>query len=77
MDKDIRKRIGECAQFKKYRSIEEYKEDILFCLMYGSWKYSEGRAREIMKEEEGYIKEAFSDKESAWSCMAEIGFHCG
>ena len=78
MTKEDGKRYkNECNEFKDYNSIEEYIQDVVICLMFSSWNYSEERAWDIIKEREDYIKEAYDNKEPANDCCAEVGYHCG
>jgi len=62
-------------------SIEEginaYIEKVVMCLVNSSWRYTEERAREIIKERYDYIEEAYNAKEPADGCCAEVGYHCG
>lgn len=68
----------ECRSFKHYKSINDYKEDVVTCLVYSPWHYSEERARKIVEDERAeYVKTAYAEKEPAYDCCAEVGFHCG
>ena len=64
-------------QFKDYKTLEEYIEDIVTCLIHSSWQYSEERARECREERKIYIEYAFEHKEPPDDCSAEVGYHCG
>ncbi len=69
--------VKECDSFKDYKDINEYIEDVVACLVYSPWGYSEKRAREIVKDRKKYIKEAFENEEAANDCSAEVGYFCG
>ena len=45
----------EGCTFLDYKDIQEYIEDIVVCLVYSSWHYSEERARELCKEGMAWI----------------------
>lgn len=66
-----------CRTFKKYNSIEDYIEDVVACLVYSSWHYTEEQARECIKDRMDYVKEAFLNEEPADACCAEVGFYAG
>lgn len=53
-----RKRLTECARFKDYKSIDEYIEDVVFCLMH-SCRYSEEVARNLVSDEIDEIKKSY------------------
>lgn len=57
--------------------INAYIEEVVVCLVNSSWRYTEERAREIIKERYDYIEEAYKAKEPADDCCAEVGYHCG
>ncbi len=66
-----------CKVFKDYKSFEEYKEDIVLCLIYSSWHYSEKEAAECIRDDIDFVREAFKKKICADSCAAEVGYACG
>ena len=49
-EEEARKFCEERCTFLEYKDIQEYIEDIVVCLVYSSWHYSEERARELCKE---------------------------
>ena len=67
----------ECNEWKDYKSLDDYKKDILVCLVFSSWGYSEDGAMKRIASEENYIKEAFDQKEPANLCSAEVGYVAG
>ena len=56
-----RKRLSECAKFKDYKSIDEYIEDIVFCLI-NSCRYSEEVARSLVKKEMDSVRRGYEVK---------------
>ena len=59
--------VRDCFEWKNYRSKEAFVEDVVKCLMFSSWRYSEDDAREIVdKLRKDYIEEAYRDKEPAY-----------
>ena len=66
-----------CQKFKNYNSLDEYAEDVVICLMYSSWHYSEERARQLVKEDMEYIKKCFDKKTPASICCSDVGYSCG
>jgi len=68
---------AECDKWKGYKKIEDYIEDVVMCLVYSSWKYTEDQARECVKDRKKYVESAFKNKEPANDCCAEIGFYGG
>ena len=67
----------EGCTFLDYKDIQEYIEDIVVCLVYSSWHYSEERARELCKQGMAWIEEFFEQKEAAYHASADIGYCCG
>lgn len=63
--------------WKNYKSIDDYIEDIIVCLVYSSWHYSEEQAREQCEDRRGYIEESFDGKIPANDCAIEVGYCCG
>ena len=66
-----------CEVWKNYKSIEEYKEDVVKCLMYSTWRYTEKQANEIVDERAVWLKHYYKSKTPADVCCAEIGFYGG
>ena len=66
----------ERCTFLEYKDIQEYIEDIVVCLVYSSWHYSEERARELCKEGMAWVEMFFERKEPA-DDAADIGYCCG
>ena len=64
----------ERSTFIDYKNIEEYIEDVAVLLVYSPWRYTEELALQLIEDRKDYIEEAFRDKESAYSCSAEVGF---
>lgn len=63
--------------WKNYKSIDDYIEDIVVCLVYSSWHYSEKQAREQCEDRRDYIEESFDEKIPANDCAIEVGYCCG
>jgi hypothetical protein len=76
-EEEARKFCEERCTFLDYKDIQEYIEDIVVCLVYSSWHYSEERARELCKDGMEWIEEYFEKKEPADDVSAEIGYCCG
>lgn len=76
-EEEARRFTEERCTFLDYQDIQEYIEDIVVCLVYSSWHYSEERARELCKESMEWIEEYFEQKEPADDACAEIGYCCG
>lgn len=60
-----------------YASIKEYIEDVVVCLVYSPWQYSEEHAREIIDYKMVWVKYGFEHQIPANDCSAEIGFFAG
>ncbi len=81
----VKKMTGEEAwEFKEsrckwfdYGSIEEYIEDIVVCLVYSTWHYTEERARQQCEDRMGLIERSYEKKEPADDCAADVGYCCG
>ena len=69
--------IKACDTFKDYKSLEEYIEDLVVCLVYSSWNYTEEQAREIVDEKMEIAREFFEEKVPAEKATAELGYFCG
>ena len=67
----------ECKVFKDYRSIDEYIEDLVLCLMFSTWHYTEEQARQLVADRMDYVKEAFEEREPADSSCSEVGYVAG
>lgn len=67
----------ERCTFLDYKDIQEYIEDIVVCLMYSSWHYSEKRAREQCEERMVWVERYYEEKVPADDAAADIGFNCG
>ncbi len=67
----------ERERFLDYRSIEEYIEDIVLCLIYSSWHYTEEEARQQCKDRMIFIERSFAEKEPVYSCAVDVGYSCG
>lgn len=67
-----------CYKWKDYKGKEEFADDVVKCLMFSSWRYSENEAREIVdKIRKDYIEEAYRDKEPAYDVACEAGYFAG
>ena len=82
MTETLRERFGPeyvvgCRKFKDYSSIDQYIEDVVICLVYSSWQYTEEQAREIVEEDMKTVREYYEKHIAADSCCAEIGYFCG
>ena len=79
LNDDMKDREKESSTFTAAigEGINAYIEEVVVCLINSSWRYTEERAREIIKERYDYIEEAYKAKEPADDCCAEVGYHCG
>lgn len=73
--------VESCDEFKDYKSIDEYIEDIRCLLMLGiiNQRYSETEANELIydKIHMNWIEKSFSNKEDACSIAVDIAYCCG
>ena len=76
-DEEARGFYKERSTFLDYKDIQEYIEDIVICLVYSSWHYSEERARELCEERMIWIEQSYEQKEPAYSAFPDIGYCCG
>ena len=76
-EKEGRKYKEDCEKFKDYKDSEEYKEDVVICLVYSSWHYSEEEARELVNSRSDMIEEEYEAKTPADDCAADVGYFCG
>ena len=67
----------ERCTFLEYKDIQEYIEDIVVCLVYSSWHYSEEEARQQCEERMAWVEMFFKRKEPADDAAADIGYCCG
>ncbi len=56
---------------------EEYKRLICMNLIESTWRYSKERAKEIIVENERFVRKAFSEGVDAEDTATEIGYGCG
>ena len=76
-EEEAEKFTDERCQFLDYKNIEEYVEDIIVCLIYSSWHYTEECARQQCKDRMNFIEGSFARKEAADDCAADVGYNCG
>lgn len=76
-EKEARAHIKACKKFKEYDNIEEYIEDVVVCLVYSPWNYTEESARERVRYRMNYVRYAFEHREPADDCSIEVGYSCG
>ena len=76
-EEEARKFCEERCTFLEYKDIQEYIEDIVVCLVYSSWHYSEERARQQCEERMAWVEMFFERKEPADDAAADIGYCCG
>ena len=55
------KRLSECGKFKDYSSIDEYIDDVIFCLIH-SCRYGEEEAKNFAKIKKDEIKRCYENK---------------
>ena len=70
------KHLSECAKFKDYTSIEEYIEDVKFCLIH-SCRYSEESAENFAKVKKDEIEECYYRKYPADDLAMDYYPLCG
>ena len=76
-DEEAEKFCDERCIFLDYKSIDEYLEDIVTCLVYSPWHYTEEEAREQCKERMVWVERYYEQKEPADDAAADIGYCCG
>ena len=76
-EEEAEKLCEERCTFLDYKDIQEYIEDIVVCLVYSPWHYSEERARQQCVERMAWVEESFERKEPADDVVADIGYCCG
>ena len=69
--------VEDCCSFKSYSNIEEYIEDIVVCLIYSPWRYTEERAREQVEERKAFVERFYKEKVPADDAAADVGYSCG
>ncbi|MBR3187534.1 MAG: hypothetical protein IKF59_05815 [Lachnospiraceae bacterium] len=74
---EARKFKEERCTFLDYKDIQEYIEDIVVCLVYSTWHYTEEEARKQCEERMGWVKRFYEQKEPADDAAADIGYCCG
>ena len=67
----------ERCTFLDYKNIQEYIEDIVVCLVYSSWHYTEEEAREQVQDRMVWVEYYYEKKEPADGAAADIGYCCG
>lgn len=67
----------ERCTFLNYKDIGEYIEDIVTCLVYSTWRFTEEEARERCEERKALIENSFAKKEPADDCAVDVGYSCG
>ncbi len=67
----------ERCTFLDYKNIQEYIEDIVVCLVYSTWHYTEEQAREQVQERMVWVERYYEQKEPANCAAADIGYCCG
>lgn len=67
----------ERCTFLEYSNIQEYIEDIVICLVYSSWHYSEEEAREKCVERMWIIEDGFMNRIPADDCCVDVGYCAG
>lgn len=65
------------CRFLNYRDISEYVEDIVVCLVYSSWHYSEEEARQQCEDRMNFIEQYFEEKTPVDDAAADAGYSCG
>ena len=71
-----RKRLSECAEFKDYIDIDEYIDDVIFCLIH-SCRYSEEAAKNFVKNEMVEIRKSYDSKIPADALAMDYYLLCG
>ena len=66
-----------CELVDPEMTYEEYVVHIYRCLLLSDWNYKPAAAMRLIREEAWFIREAYNNKKSAMSAMAEVGFGCG
>ena len=67
----------ERCMFLAYKDIQEYIEDIVICLVYSTWHYTEQEAREQCEERMKLIEYSYEKKVPADDCAMNVGYNCG
>lgn len=66
-----------CTVFQEGQTYEEYCEAICRYLILCPWHYSSEAAKELIREYESNIRDAYSYKETVMSIAVDIGYCCG
>ena len=75
-ESEISKRLTECAKFKDYNNIDEYIDDVKFCLIH-SCRYSEETAISFVKAEDELIKREYASEYPAYELAMDYYPICG
>ena len=76
-EEEARQFTEERCTFMDYKNIQEYIEDIVICLIYSSWHYTEDEARRQCGERMVWVERYFEEKMPADDAAADIGYCCG
>lgn len=71
-----RKRLRECSKFKDYRNIDEYIEDVIFCLI-NSCRYSEESAKNFVKDKKDEVRRDYEHKYPTYDLAMDYFPICG
>lgn len=74
---EAQKFMDDRCVFLDYKSILEYIEDIVVCLIYSPWHYTEEDARRQCEERMKWIEYYYERKMPADDCAVDIGYNCG
>lgn len=75
-EEEARQFQRERSTFLDYKDIQEYIEDIVVCLVYSSWHYTEEQARDQVRDRMVWVERYYEQKEPADDAAADIGY-CG
>ena len=75
-ESEKRNRLSECAKFKDYKSIDEYVEDVMFCLIH-SCGYTEEAAENFAQTKRDEIERDYERKYPAYDLAMDYYPVCG
>lgn len=76
-EKEAEQFCNERYTFLDYKDIGGYIEDIVTCLVYSTWHYTEEDSREQCRERSALIKRCYSEKTPAYLCAMDVGYYGG
>lgn len=69
--------VNDRCKWKNYKSMDDYIEDVVTCLVYSPWHYSEESSRKRCKEAKAFIEQCYEKETPADDCASDVGYCCG